>query len=67
MDAYDIQDRIRKAWSELCRPASGTSVKKNWPKVPVHVLVDGELREVKEVYVDSSKIILRASNEQSTI
>ena len=60
MDAYDIQDKIRKAWGELCRPVSGSSVKKDWPKVPVHVLVNGELKEVKEVYVDSQKIILRA-------
>lgn len=63
MDAYDIQDKIRKAWSELCRPASGASVKKEWPRIPVHVLVDGRLIEVKEVYVDAQKIILRAENE----
>ena len=63
MDAYDIQDKIRRAWSDLCRPTSGDSIKKNWPTVPVFTLVDGELREVKEVYVDSNKIILRASNE----
>ena len=63
MDAYDIQDKIRKAWSDLCRPASGSSVKKNWPKIPVHVLVDGKLVEIKDVYVDSQKIILRADNE----
>ena len=63
MDAYDIQDKIRKAWGDLCRPISGASAKKDWPKVPVHVLVDGKLIEVKEVYVDDQKIILRASNE----
>ena len=63
MDAYDIQNQIRQAWSNLCRPTSGDSVKKNWPKVPVHVLVQGKLVEVKEVYVDSQKIILRADNE----
>ena len=60
IDAYTVQEQVKKYWSELYRPTSGDSLKREYPTVPVYVLVDQKLSEVKEVYLDSGRIILRA-------
>lgn len=63
MDAYDIHQKIQALWQSLATPASGASVKKSFPEVPVYVLIDNKLVTVQEVYLDSGKIILRVDNE----
>lgn len=63
MEAYDIYQKILHYWQKLCVSPSGVSVKRDYAHVPVHVLINGQLTTVEEVYLDDGKIILRVNHE----
>ena len=63
IDAYDLQQQLRSFWGELSRIVSGSDVKKTFPQVPVHVLVDGKLYVVDQAEITEGKIVLKTKEE----
>lgn len=62
IDAYDLQQQLRAFWGELSRIVSGSDVKKTFPQVPVHVLVNGKLHVVDQADIVEGKIILKTED-----
>ena len=54
MDAYNLQQKLFKAWQQLALEPSAGSIKKNFAETPVYV---NGLRVV-DVKIEDNKIIL---------
>lgn len=65
MDAYDLQRQIFKSWQELSSLASGESVEKRYPTVPVYVEVDGRLHIVTNAVTIDNKLILKVKENNA--
>lgn len=56
MDAYELQEKLFKAWQELANKSNAGSIKKDLGKVEVYV--DWPPRKVRGLRVEDGKIIL---------
>lgn len=60
MDAYDIQQQLKAAWSSIAMQQSQTgNLTKTWPHVPVYVKTeDGQELPVVNLKVQDNRIYL---------
>ena len=63
LDAYIILKRVEEYWRKLSVVHSGASLKPDYPTIPINVLVNGQLYQVTDCYLDDKKIILRTNHE----
>jgi len=59
MDAYDVQERLKQAWSTIAMQQSQTgNLTKSWPSIPVVVKTEGLEKIVVDVVVKDNRIYL---------
>jgi hypothetical protein len=58
MDAYDIYNKLKDYWGSLVTLPSAGDLKKVYPAVPVHVIVNGQEVTVCDVLLTDGKIVL---------
>jgi hypothetical protein len=58
MDAYALYNKIKDAWQRLAIFPNSGSINKTFAEVPVYTRINDALVRVKDITIESDKIII---------